>query len=116
MIIDHSGLGGSTDVLSSSCQRWTLLRPSRGPSHEESQSQDWPVVKILNSYTVVGGILVRISSFPPAEHCDFGWKIFHTFCLRPPHSMSHARFSLWRVSFPPPSTGVSGGHCLVAGM
>lgn len=110
MIVDHSGLDGSTDFLSSCCQRWKLLRPSRGPLHEELQSQDWVVVKILNFYTVVGGISVRISFFPPAELCDFGKKVFHTFCLSPPHSLSCLRFSLWRLSFPPPSMGVSGGH------
>ena len=101
MIVDHSGLDGSTDFLSSCCQRWKLLRPSGGPLHEELQSQDWVVVKILNFYTVVGGISVRISFFPPAELCDFGRKVFHTFCLSPPHSLSHLRFSLWRLSFPP---------------
>ena len=101
MIVDHSGLDGSTDFLSSCCQRWKLLRPSGGPLHEELQSQDWVVVKILNFYTVVGGISVRISFFPPAELCDFGRKVFHTFCLSPPHSLSRLRFSLWRLSFPP---------------
>ena len=64
MIVDHSGLDGSIGFLSSSCERWKLLRPSRGPLHEELQSQDWVVVKILNFYTVVGGILIRISFFP----------------------------------------------------
>lgn len=63
MIVDHSGLDGYPGFLSSSCERWKLLRPSRGPLHEELQSQDW-VVKILNLYTVVGGIWVRISFFP----------------------------------------------------
>jgi len=109
MIVDHSGLDGSTDFLSSCCQRWKLLRPSRGPLHEELQSQDWVVVKILNFYTVVGGISVRISFFPPAELCDFGKKVFHTFCLSPPHSLSRLRFSLWRLSFPPPPPWASLG-------
>lgn len=68
--------------------------PSRGLKHVELQLQDWPVVKILNFYTVVGGISVRISLSSPAELCDFGWKIFHTFWVLPT-LWAFAGFLLW---------------------